>query len=73
MSLITVEPCIYRLKCGALYVKVHRAGINHAGGTHTDLHTARQAREKLLCQHPPGRAGRPRKVLWHHPIHSSQP
>ncbi len=62
MNLITVEPCIYRLKSGGLYVKVHRAGINHAGGTHGDIIAARQAREKLLTQHPPGRAGRPRKL-----------
>lgn len=73
MSLITVEPCIYRLKGGALYVKVHRSGINHPGGTHGDIHAARQARAELLRSHPPGRAGRPRKVLWHHPIHSTQP
>lgn len=57
MNLITVEPCIYRLKSGGLYVKVH-----HAGGTHGDIIAARQAREKLLTQHPPGRAGRPRKL-----------
>lgn len=62
MSLITVEPCIYRLKCGALYVKVHRSGINHAGGTHGDLEAARQARAALLRSHPPSRAGRPRKL-----------
>ena len=62
MSVITVEHCIYRLKSGGLYVKVHRRGFNHAGGTHGDIIAARQAREKLLCQHPSGRAGRPRKL-----------
>jgi len=62
MSVTTIEPCIYRIKCGLFYVKVHRRGINHAGGTHGDIHAARQAREKLICQHPTGRVGRPRKL-----------